>query len=69
MKEAEGVEPTVMWLAPSLHTLWFLLSVTPPIFFFFSGNLTFFFEFQVDHYSVFSEAKPVCAFLGLFFLL
>lgn len=34
MKGAEGFEPTLMWLAPSLHALWFLLTVTPAIFFF-----------------------------------
>lgn len=55
MKEADRVEPTVMRLALSLHTLGFLPRVAPPI----SSLLedfTFSF-FQVDHYSVFFLAK------------
>lgn len=57
MKGAEGFEPTLMWLAPSLHALWFLLTVTPAIFFSFS---------QVDYYFVFSPAKACSCLSGAF---
>lgn len=53
IKEAEGLEPTLMWLALPLPVLWHLLWVTPPVPFF----------FQLNYYFVFSPSKSACTFL------
>lgn len=64
MKEAEGVEPTVMWLALSPHTLGSSSVSFLPFLLFFSLFLP---SLQLDHYSIFFSGEPVCPFLRLYF--
>lgn len=62
MKESEGAEPTVMWLALSLHTLGSYSVLLLPFFLFFS-----LFLFPTRSLFYFLSGQPVCASLKPYF--